>query len=129
MLQTMPMPTKNICVLVVDDDPLHLALYTWILHNEGYACATALVKDTTVDLPSDSPVDLVLLDYRLKNSVLTPVAMVHRLRSAFGSAPIVILSELEWMPEDVRGHAAAFVNKGDPKLLLDTIAAVLPSKS
>ena len=123
------MPTNNICVLIVDDDPFHLALYAWIIQSKGYACATALVQSNTLDLPSVSQVDLVLLDYRLKISVLTPLDVVHRLRSAFASTPIVILSELEWMPDDVRGHAAAFVNKGDPKLLLDTIAAVLHGKS
>jgi hypothetical protein len=55
--------------------------------------------------------------------------VVHRLRSVFASVPIVILSDREWMPEDVREHAVAFVNKGEPKLLLETIAAVLQGKS
>lgn len=122
------MPSKNATVLIVDDDTIHLTLYTWILQSDGYKCATALVKSTSVDLPSGAAVDLVLLDYRL-NSSLTTLDVVHRLRSEFASAPIVILSELQWMPDDVREHAVTFVNKGEPKRLLETIAAVLQGES
>jgi CheY-like chemotaxis protein len=124
----MPMLSKNVTVLIVDDDPLHLTLYTWILQSDGYKCATALVKGTSVELPSEAAIDLVLLDYRLSSS-LTSLDVIHRLRSTFAPVPIVILSELQWMPDDVRDHAVAFVNKGDPRRLLETIAAVLPSKS
>jgi DNA-binding response OmpR family regulator len=123
----MPVPSKDATVLIVDDDPLHLTLYTWILQRDGYKCATALVKGTSVDLPSDAAVDVVLLDYRL-NSSLTSLDVIHRLRSAFASVPIVILSEMQWMPDDVREHAVAFVNKGEPTQLLETIAAVLRGK-
>ena len=124
----MPVPSKDATVLIVDDDTLHLTLYTWILQRDGYKCATALVKGTSVDLPSDAAVDLVLLDYRL-NSSLTALDVVHRLRSTFASVPIVILSDRQWMPDDVREHAVAFVSKGEPQMLLTTIAAVLQGKS
>lgn len=79
---------------------------------------------TSVDLPTNVSVDLAVLDYRL-NSSLTPLDIIRDLRNSFGSIPIVVLSELEWMPDDMRGHAAAFVHKGDPNFLLDTIAATL----
>ena len=115
-------------ILIVDDDPLHLKLYSWILERQRYQCKTAEVKSTSVEIPADAAVDLVLLDYRLDSSV-TPLDVIHQLRSAFGQVPILILSDLQWMPEDMREHAAAFIHKGDPKMLLETIAGVLKEKS
>ena len=124
-------------ILIIDDDRLHLTLYAWILGRQGYRCQTALVGSSSVDLsgvdlpaadmPANGAVDLVLLDYRLNSSV-TAVEIARDLRKRLGSIPIVVLSEVEWMPDDMRGHAAAFVHKGDPKFLLDTVAATLQGK-
>ena len=114
-------------ILIVDDDALHLKLYSWILQAQGYKCSTALVRSTSVELLSNATVDLILLDYRL-NSSLTPLDVIHQIRSVFADVAIVVLSELQWMPDDIRGHAATFVNKGDPQGLLDAIAEVLRSK-
>jgi DNA-binding response OmpR family regulator len=120
----MPIAKEDTTILIVDDDPLHLQLYSWILQRKGYKCAIALVKSTSVDLPPDDTVSLVLLDYRLSSS-LTAIDVFRQLRLKFATAPVVILSDRQWMPDDMRGHAVAFVNKGDPKLLLQTISEVL----
>jgi len=32
---------------------------------------------------------------------------------------------MPWMPDDMGPHAAAFVHKGEPQQLLDTLAALL----
>jgi DNA-binding response OmpR family regulator len=121
------MTAQETTILIVDDDRLHLKLYTWILQAEGYKCESALVQSTSVDLPSDAAIDLVLLDYRLSSS-LSPVDVIEQLKSKFPAAPIVILSELQWMPDDMKGHAQAFINKGDPKGLVDTIHGILQGK-
>jgi DNA-binding NtrC family response regulator len=118
------MHSRNNSVLIIDDDSLHLTIYTWILAREGYQCRTALVGSTSVKLPVDEAIDLVLLDYRL-NSSLKAVEVAEQVKNAFPSAPIVVLSELPWMPHDIATHAAAFVNKGEPKRLIETIAGVL----
>ncbi len=115
-------------ILIVDDDQLHLTLYTWILQGQGFKCKTAQVKSTSVDLPSDSAIDLVLLDYRLSSS-LTAVDVARQLKTAFPSVPIVILSEMQWMPDEMKGHAQAFINKGDPKLLVETIRGIIQGTS
>ncbi len=114
-------------VLIIDDDPLHLTLYTWILAREGFKTKTTLVGSADVELPSSEIIDLVLLDYRLNGS-RTAAQVAEQVRSVFPSAPIVVLSELPWMPDDVRSYAAAFVNKGDPQKLIAAITSVLQTK-
>jgi DNA-binding NtrC family response regulator len=121
------MPAQETTILIVDDDQLHLTLYTWILQGEGYQCKTALVKSTSVDLPSEAVIDLVLLDYRLSSS-LTSMDVIEQLKRAFPSVPIVLLSEMQWMPDDVKDHVLAFINKGDPKKLVETINGILQGK-
>jgi DNA-binding NtrC family response regulator len=115
-------------ILIVDDDQLHLTLYTWILQRQGYKCETALVKSTSVDLPQITVVDLVLLDYSL-NSSLTSLDVAHKIKKVFPAAPIVILSEMQWMPDEMKDHAVAFINKGDPKRLVDIVSDVLQGNS
>jgi CheY-like chemotaxis protein len=121
------MPTQETTILIVDDDQLHLTLYTWILQGEGYQCKSALVRSTSVDLPANTAPDLILLDYRLSSS-LTPVDVIEQLKRAFPAVPVVILSEMQWMPDDVKEHALAFINKGDPKKLVETINGILQGK-
>lgn len=111
-------------ILIIDDDAQHLKIYSWILEREGYRCRTALVEDNSVHLPTNESIDLVLLDYRLKGSI-TAVDIAKTLREKFPSAPIFILSELPWMSEDIRPHAAGFISKGDPKHLIETLADFL----
>jgi CheY-like chemotaxis protein len=77
-----------------------------------------------VDLPVDAKIDLLFLDSRLSSS-MSAQDVVRRLKNTFTSIPIIVLSELQWMPDDMRGYADDFVNKGDPKGLIETIAAVL----
>jgi DNA-binding NtrC family response regulator len=115
-------------VLIIDDDPLHLKIYSWILEREGYKCRTALVGSTSVDLPDDPDIHLVLLDYRLTSS-LRATDVAEQARKTYPDAPIVVLSEMPWMPDDIRPHAIAFVNKGNAKLLIDTVAQVLTSST
>jgi DNA-binding NtrC family response regulator len=127
-LKRKPMPAREATILIIDDDQLHLTLYTWILQAEGYKCESALVQSTSMDLPSDAGIDLVLLDYRLSSS-LSPLNVIEQLKRKFPAAPIVILSEVQWMPDDVRDHAQAFINKGDPKRLVETIHGILRGKT
>ena len=121
------MPIPEITVLIVDDDPLHLMIYRWILQREGCHCKSALVGSTSVELPVSEVIDLVLLDYRLSSS-LTATDVAKQVKSAFPEVPIVVLSELPWMPDDIRAYADAFANKGEPKRLLETIVGVLHCK-
>ena len=125
---TTGMPEMQPSVLIIDDDPLHLKIYTWILEREGYHCRTALVGETSVDLPQDASIQLVLLDYRL-SSRLRATEVAQRAKEAYPDVPIVVLSEMPWMPDDMNQHAIAFINKGNAKRLIETVAAILDRQS
>lgn len=118
------MLTKAPTILVLDDDPLHLQLYSWMMKKEGYRAVTALVGTESVDLPPVETVDLVLLDYRL-NSSLTAREVAAIVNQRFSGAPIIILSELPWPPNDVHEFAAGFVSKGEPEVLMNSIGELL----
>ena len=92
-----------------------------MLQRKGYQCIPALVGSTSVDLPTAKNVCMVLLDYRL-NSSLTAADVAAKLKVDFPSAPIIILSEMPWMPEDAQPYAKGFVHKGEPDRLLETVA-------
>jgi CheY-like chemotaxis protein len=107
-------------VLVVDDNEQHLQIYCWMLQRRGYKCLPALVRSTSVNLPEPASVCLALLDYRL-NSSLTAADVAARLQTQYPSAPIVVLSELPWMPDDAKPYAKAFVHKGEHDQLFETV--------
>jgi two-component system alkaline phosphatase synthesis response regulator PhoP len=96
-------------ILIIDDDPAHLKLYSWIVQRAGYKPQTALVGHASVDLPKSATVDAVLLDYRL-DSTLTAVDVAKLVKTTFPDAPVIVLSALDWMPDDIAPFAAAFAS-------------------
>jgi DNA-binding NtrC family response regulator len=107
-------------VLIVDDDPSHLKIYKWVLERGGFRPLPALVKRGLVDLPRGEHVDVAVVDYRL-GAGLSAVDVAKGIRELYPSTPILVLSDLFGMPEDIAPYAAAFVRKGEPQQLLDTI--------
>jgi two-component system, NtrC family, response regulator GlrR len=118
--------SRSPTVLIVDDDPSHLKLYSWVLERGGFHPVTALVRGETVDIPEQPRVDVAVLDYRL-GPLLRAADLAQRLRSDSPSMPIVVLSDMPWMPEDVAPYASGFVRKGEPQQLLDMIGSVIGS--
>ncbi len=114
------MPT----VLVVDDDPSHLKIYSWIVERGGYRTVPLLAWERPLSLPQAEPIDLAMLDYRLGES-LNAADIARQVRSTFPNAPILVLSDLMYMPEEMKEHATAFVRKGHPEKLLETLATFL----
>lgn len=108
-------------VLVVDDDPSHLKLYSWIIERGGFKAAVALVGSSKVNYPETRDVDLIALDYRLA-STLNAQQIATELQEIFPDVPILVLSELAWMPLEMAPYAKAFVSKGEPQQLLETIS-------
>jgi DNA-binding NtrC family response regulator len=114
------MPT----VLIVDDDPSHLKIYSWIIEHGGYRAVPLLTWPEPLTMPKTESIDLALLDYRLGESLSAP-DVAKQVRSAFPAAPILVLSDMMYMPEDMEEHATAFVRKGNPDQLLQTLDTFL----
>lgn len=110
-------------VLIVDDDPSHLKLYSWVLQRGGFRPLAALVQRETVQLPETEPIDLAVLDYQVGQ--VSAVEIAKRLRSSYPNAPIVVLSDMLWMPDDIAPYAVGFVRKGEPEQLLQAISSAL----
>lgn len=110
-------------VLIIDDDPTHLRIYGWIIAAAGYEARPALVTATRIELP-DSQVDLILMDYRLSDQI-TAVEAAQITRERYPGVPVVVLSDLYDLPADIAPYAQAFVRKGDPAKLVETLASFL----
>jgi CheY-like chemotaxis protein len=108
-------------VLLVDDDPAHLKLYSWVINRGGFRPVTALVGSTSVAFPKNRQIDLVVMDYRLA-SELSAHEVARHIRAEFPSVPIILLSELMWMPDEMVGLVDGFVTKGEPDELIEKIA-------
>ena len=111
-------------VLIVDDDPVHLEIYSLLIKQAGYEPLSALVKFTGTTLPRADGIALVLLDYRL-NSRKTSLEFAEELRSLYPSAPIIVLSDMWSLPADIAPLVTGFVRKGEPAKLLETISRFL----
>jgi len=108
-------------VLIIDDDPSHLEIYSMLMKQAGVETLTALVEFVGVELPRSEPIGLVLLDYRL-NSLKTSAELAQEIRHIYPLAPIVVLSDLWSLPTDIGPYVNAFVRKGEPAKLIETIA-------
>ncbi|MGI8772925.1 MAG: response regulator [Acidobacteriaceae bacterium] len=115
-------------ILVVDDDPAHLRIYGWIMNAAGFRAVAAQVLARDVCLPADDSFDVVVLDYRLTGT-LTAVEAAQQIRETYPNAPIVILSDLFGMPDDIAPYAKTFVRKGEPEKLISTIRGLLPGEA
>ncbi|HEX5434233.1 MAG TPA: hypothetical protein VFY05_08345 [Candidatus Angelobacter sp.] len=111
-------------ILIVDDDPSHLKLYSWILARGNFLPVSLLVSGPTLPVPGGAPISLAVVDYRLGKD-WTAVKVIQHLRQTFSDLPVVILSDFSWLPEDVAPYVSAFVRKGEPQDLLDTISKIL----
>ncbi|MGC2618295.1 MAG: hypothetical protein WA414_04585 [Acidobacteriaceae bacterium] len=107
-------------VLIIDDDPAHLRIYGWIVAAAGYEALPALVTLNRIDFP-DARVDLIVMDYRLTTQ-LTAVQAAEMARVRYPGVPIVVLSDVYDLPADIAPYARAFVRKGEPAKLVDTLS-------
>lgn len=114
---------KKPAVLIIDDDPSHLRIYSLVIESAGFEAASALVTFDAVDLP-DVAIDLVLLDYHLHSSITT-VDVAKQLRNRYTSAPILVLSDALMMPDDIAPFVDGFIRKGNPAQLVEIVTQKL----
>jgi CheY-like chemotaxis protein len=111
-------------ILIVDDDPVHLKLYSWIVNRGGYGAIGALVKSSDFELPTVEQVELVLMDYNY-GGLAPATSVAKKIQARFNAVPILVLSDQVIMPDDIAPFASGFVRKGDPELLLQTINSLM----
>lgn len=112
--------SKPTSVLILDDDPSHLKIYCWVIEQAHCKAVPVQVRSNSIDLPQDSSIDLILMDYRYSSS-LTAADIVTKVKSTYPGKPIAVLSELYGMPSDMKEHAAAFIRKGEPQELVNRL--------
>ena len=95
-----------------------------MIERGGFRSRPVLVQKDELNLPKAEEIDLAVLDYRLGLG-LSAVDVAKRLCELYPKKPILILSDLYGMPEDIAPFASGFVRKGEPQLLLDTIVSTL----
>ena len=111
-------------ILLIDDDASHLKLHSIILGRAGYNALPVMVRKQNVEIPENELVSLTLLDYRLGSGLSAP-DVARRLKEVFPSKPILVLSELQWIPDDIAGLVDGFSRKGEPDQLLAKIRTLL----
>jgi DNA-binding response OmpR family regulator len=80
-------------VLVVDDEPDQLGLITTFLNREGCIVIAAASGEHALSLPSDLPVDLMILDLLLPGVDGWQLAV--ELKTRFPGCPVAITSVLD----------------------------------
>lgn len=104
-------------VLIIDDDPTHLQIYGWILKSAGLNPCLALARNDGLDMPTQQSIAVAVLDYRLTGGLkATDAAKI--VNDAFPGVPIILLSDIFGIPEDIAPYVKAFVRKGEPEKLI-----------
>ena len=111
-------------VLIIDDDPSHLKLYSWILEGQGFTAFTTLVGTQAPTFDDHPDVDLVILDYSFRTAVKATDIAQH-IRTRWPEMCILILSDVMWMPDDIAPLANGFVRKGEPEQLVAKVAELM----
>jgi CheY-like chemotaxis protein len=118
------MPT----ILCIDDDVNFLELEKSILETNGHTVVIASDGPTGITLASKSPIDVVVLAYKMRAMDGGQVAEVLFKHQA--DLPVVVCTDFfEAVPEWLRWFAAACVEKRDsPDVLLSAIQEVIAHK-
>lgn len=107
-------------VLIIDDDPVHLQIYRFIVESVGFRGLPVQVTARGLEFPDQEPVDAVLLDYRLAPNI-SARSVALEARERYPSAPIVVLSDIHEVPDEMAPIVQGFVRKGNPEKLVETL--------
>jgi len=115
-------------VLILDDDPMHLEIYSLLVKQAGYDALPTLVRFVGTKIPSGEKIGLVLLDYRLNSSKTSP-EFASEIRALYPGVPIIVLSDLWSVPADIAPLVDGFVRKGEPAKLIETVSKLFAAAS
>ena len=107
-------------VLLIDDDPVHLQIYGWLLQSAGFDAYPALFADDSVQLPENQKIDVAILDYRISGKLNIHEA-TRLIRKAFPAVPIILLADVYDMTDALARNVTTFVRKGEPAKLIAAV--------
>ena len=107
-------------VLCIDDQPHLLELRRTNLESVGYSVKTASEVTTAIKMLDETPVAVVLLEY--KSEGMDAEAVAFRVKQRFPELPIVLLSAYSDVPERILWLVDDYVMKGEP---LERLAQVI----
>jgi CheY-like chemotaxis protein len=114
-------------ILCVDDAPGTLALQESLLEQAGYRVLAVTEAAEALQLAHTGDVDLVITDHLLANATGTQLAA--HIKAIKPSLPILLLSGVAELPDDIR-NCDSYMSKGDgPTALLVRIATLLERSS
>jgi CheY-like chemotaxis protein len=99
-------------VLCIDERPQLLELRKATLEPFGYSVRTASTGTAALDTLQETPVGVVLLEYKLEGIDAEAVAL--HIKQRFPEVPIVLLSAFSEMPERILWLVDEYVMKSDP---------------
>ena len=82
--------SKTAKILIVDDDPGHLASVKMIVRSWGYKVDTAEDGDVGVDMVKSEPVDLILMDVRMTN--MSGIEALKEIKAYNPAIPVIIMT-------------------------------------
>lgn len=112
-------------ILCIDDDADTLKLRKLLLESSGYSVLTASSGAEGLNLVLVHPnIGLVILDYLMPGMAGDRVA--EELKEHYPDLPLVLMSAVAQLPQDLLNRVDAYVQKGqDPEVLLNTIEKTL----
>lgn len=111
-------------ILCIDDYQVSVAGWCLYLQNAGYAVETAYSAMEGLHLFATTPIDLVLLDYKMPDTDGGQIAA--DMKKIKPRVPIILFTGVSEIPEDGRAHVDAFVEKGqNPVVVLQKIEQLL----
>jgi CheY-like chemotaxis protein len=115
-------------ILVVDDEPNVRLVYKEVLSDGGYRVLEAESAKETFDILRVEPIDLVVLDIKLKSE--SGLDVLQRIANEFPNIPVILCSAYVSFQNDYTSWLADsyIVKSSDPEELLREINRVLDKK-
>lgn len=115
-------------VLLVDDEPNVRLVYKEMLSDGGYEVLEAESSKETFDILRHEPVDLVVLDIKLRSE--SGLDVLQRIANEFPKLPVVLCSAYVSFQNDYTSWLAEsyIVKSSDPEELLREVNRVLNKK-
>lgn len=119
-----PMAAQNTAILCVDDETGALAVRKRLLEAAGYRVMAVRSAEEAIGLFQSDSFDLVICDYWMPGT--NGIATSREIRRINKSIPLIILSGLSPLPDEMIGIADRWIAKGEgPEFLLRAIRSLL----